>query len=894
MVFQEENADNFIIIDGSSYLYRAFYALPNLKTSSGLNSGAIHGFANMLNRILNELSPKYLVMVFDAKGKNFRHDIYDEYKANRNSMPVELSEQTGVIIELVKALGLMVIQEKGVEADDVIASIARQIKIENSRTIISSGDKDLAQLVDDNTTLMNNFDSKVLDVEGVKEKFGVKPCQIFDYLCLVGDTSDNIPGVPKVGPKTAVTLLEQYNDLDNIIENSSQLKGKLKENIESSIETIELAKKLVALKDNLKLSLDLDQLKRGGADKKKLETIIKKYELKTLSEKLNIKTKKEVIKKDYNLIKNLKELKKIVKECKLSRIYSFDTETTSLDFHKAELVGFSLSYKNNISFYCPLTHNSADDVNLPFDETLDILRELLEDESLTVIGQNLKYDINVLKKYSVIFRNKIEDTMLMSYVLSSSGKHDMDTLSSKFLDHKPISYESVAGKGKDQISFADVEISKAVEYACEDADLTFLLYQKLSTLLKKDKKLLKIYTEIEIKLMLIIADMEYIGVSLNNKELSKQSQNLAKRIDKIEKNIYKISGREFNISSPKQIQEIFYDELKLPILKKTPKGQPSTNEDVMSQLAEDHELPNLVLSYRNLLKLKNTYTDKLGDQVSNISNRLHTSYNQTITITGRLSSSSPNLQNIPIRTDDGKKIRSAFIPREGYKLFSADYSQIELRIMAHLAKDPAMIESFLTGEDIHSSTARKVFNIKEEPSSDQRRAAKAINFGLIYGISAYGLAKQLKIDNIEAKGIIDTYFAKYKRVKEFMEELKELASKQEYVETMYGRKVFLPNISHSNFQVRSAAERTAINAPIQGTAADIIKIAMINIKEWLIRENIHNVFMIMQVHDELVFEIEDSDIHRYGDKISDLMGSAEKLSVPLLVNTFSGSNWQET
>ena len=894
MVFQEENADNFIIIDGSSYLYRAFYALPNLKTSSGLNSGAIHGFANMLNRILNEYSPKYLVMVFDAKGKNFRHDIYDEYKANRNSMPAELSEQTGAIINLVEALGVMVIQQKGVEADDVIASIARQIKIKNSKTIISSGDKDLAQLVDENTILMNNFDSKVLDVEGVKEKFGVRPSQIFDYLCLVGDTSDNIPGVPKVGPKTAVTLLEQYNDLDNIIENSSQLKGKLKENIESSLETIELAKKLVALKDNLKLPLDPDQLRRGLADKTKLETIIKKYELKTLSEKLNIKAKKEVIKKDYNLIKNLKELKKIIKECKLSKIYSFDTETTSLDFHKAELVGFSLSYKNNSSFYCPLSHNSADDINLPFDDTLDIIRELLEDKSLTVIGQNLKYDINVLKKYSVIFKNKIEDTMLMSYVISSSGKHDMDTLSSKFLDHKPISYENVAGKGKDQISFADVEISKAVEYACEDADLTFLLYQKLSTLLKKDKKLLKIYTEIEIKLMLIIADMEYTGVSLNNKELSKQSQNLAKRIDKIEKNIYKISGREFNISSPKQIQEIFYDVLKLPILKKTPKGQPSTNEDVMSQLAEDHELPNLVLSYRNLLKLKNTYTDKLGDQVSDISNRLHTSYNQTITITGRLSSSSPNLQNIPIRTDDGKKIRSAFIPREGYKLFSADYSQIELRIMAHLAKDPAMIESFLTGEDIHSSTARKVFNIKDEPSSDQRRAAKAINFGLIYGISAYGLAKQLKIDNVEAKGIIDTYFAKYKRVKEFMEELKELASKQEYVETMHGRKVFLPNISHSNFQVRSAAERTAINAPIQGTAADIIKIAMINIKEWLIRENIHNVFMIMQVHDELVFEIEDSDIHRYGDKISDLMGSAEKLSVPLLVNTFSGSNWQET
>ena len=894
MVFQGENEDNFIIIDGSSYLYRAFYALPNLKTSTGLNSGAIHGFANMLNRIISEYKPKYLLMVFDAKGKNFRHEIYDQYKANRGAMPNELSEQTGDIINLVEAYGIKVLQEKGVEADDVIASITKQIKINNTKTIISSGDKDLAQLVGDNVVLINNFDSKVLDYDGVVEKFGVKPSQIFDYLCLVGDTSDNIPGVPKVGPKTAATLLGRYESLDNIIANSGELKGKLRENIESSSATINLAKKLVALKEDLKLDIKSDELCNYHPNEKNLRTIIDKYELKALSEKLNIKSKKKIIKKDYQLVKSISQLKKIINSCIKNKRYTFDTETTSLDFNQAELVGFSISYRANQSFYCPLAHNSADKVNLPFKESIDSLKLLLDNNEITVIGQNLKYDINVLRKYSLDFKNNIEDTMLMSYVLNSGGKHDLDTLASKYLNQKTISYEEVAGKGKDQISFADVEISRAVEYACEDSDLTYLIYDELKSKLDKDKKLLFIYKNIEIKLMLIIAEMEYVGVSIDEAELSKQSASLSKRLNQIEKNIYKISGRQFNISSPKQIQEIFYDELKLPVLKKTPKGQPSTNEDVMTQLAEDHELPGLILSYRNLLKLKNTYTDKLGEQVSDVSKRLHTSYNQTITITGRLSSSSPNLQNIPIRTEDGRKIRSAFIPRDGFELFSADYSQIELRIMAHLSGDIAMIDSFINGEDIHSSTARKVFNTKKEPSSEERRAAKAINFGLIYGISAYGLARQLKIENIEAKNIIDTYFAKYKRVKEYMEELKETAGKNEYVETMHGRKVFLPNITHSNFQVRSAAERTAINAPIQGTAADILKIAMIDISQWLQSNKIHNIFMIMQVHDELVFELKKSDIEHYSEKISNIMSEAENLSVPLVVNTFSGSNWQDT
>ena len=893
MVFQDKNKDNFIIIDGSSYLYRAFYALPNLKTSSGLASGAIHGFANMLNRIINEYEPKYLLMVFDAKGTNFRHKIYKEYKANRNAMPSELSEQVGAIIDLVKAYGIQVIQQKDVEADDVIASAVKQIKLNNTQIIISSGDKDLAQLVTKDVVLINSFDSKILDIKGVVEKFGVKPNQIFDYLCLVGDTSDNIPGVNKVGPKTAVTLLEKYNDLSGILKNTSNLKGKLRENLESSIKTIELAKKLVALRDDIGINLDEKDLIINSMDEDSLQKIIDKYELKALSKKLNVKSRKKEVEKNYKLVKTIDELKAIIKECKKRKLFSFDTETSSLDFNEAELVGFSISWQKDQAFYCPLSHNNSQQINLPFDQTIDLLKNLFLEDRLTVVGQNIKYDMNVLKKYSIFFKTSIEDTMLMSYVLNSGGKHDLNTLSSKYLDHSPITYEDVVGHGKDQISFADVEIEKAVTYACEDADLTYSLFEILNSMLKKNKKLYAVYKNIEIKLMHIIADMEYIGVSINSEELDNQSKNLSDRLHKIENEIYRLSGQEFNISSPKQIQEIFYDHLKLPILKKTPKGQPSTNEDVMTRLAEEHELPSLILSYRNLLKLKNTYTDKLGAQVSSVSNRLHTSYNQTVTITGRLSSSSPNLQNIPIKTEDGKKIRSAFIPQKGFKLFSADYSQIELRVMAHLSDDPEMIKSFVKGEDIHSSTAQKVFNTRGKPNTEERRAAKAINFGLIYGISAYGLARQLKIDNVEAKSIIDTYFAKYKRVREYMEELKETAKRNEFVETMHGRRVFLPNISHSNFQVRSGAERTAINAPIQGTAADILKIAMIKIQDWIKNRDIKNIHMIMQVHDELVFELKEDDIKKIGSKISEIMTDAERLNVPVIVNTFSGSSWRE-
>ncbi len=893
MVFQDKNKENLVIIDGSSYLYRAYYALPNLKTSNGMHSGAIHGFANMLNRIIDEYNPKYMLMVFDAKGKNFRHEIYKKYKATRNAMPKELSEQTEPIIDMVKAYGITVIQESGVEADDVIATAVKSHTIENVQTVISSGDKDLAQLVQNDVVLVNSFDSKVLDTQGVIDKFGVRPDQILDYLCLVGDSSDNIPGVPKVGPKTARTLLGKYNSVENIIDNTQELKGKLRENLENSHDTIDLAKKLIVLKDDLRLPLKQKDLEIKTIDTKVLKKIINKYELKSLSKKLDIKVENKTIKKKYNIVKTLSQAETIIKDCIKHKTFAFDTETTSLDFNEAELVGFSISYRENEAYYFPIAHNTFEN-NLPKEKVIDILKNLFKEKSLTIIGQNIKYDINILKKYSIVFETKLEDTMLMSYVLNSSGKHDLETLSVKFLSHTPISYEDVVGKGKDQISFADVDLENASKYACEDADLTFLLFKELSAELARDDKLDNVYQSIEIKLMRILTEMEFIGVSVDQDKLKTQSKELSKRINAIEKKIYKISGKEFNISSPKQLQEIFYDDLKLPILKKTPKGQPSTNEDVMIQLAEEHELPNLILSFRNLLKLKNTYTDKLGVQVNSISNRLHTSYNQTITLTGRLSSSNPNLQNIPIRTEDGKKIRSAFIPRRGSLLFSADYSQIELRIMAHLSDDQEMIKSFTSGEDIHSSTAMKVFNTKGAPTPDQRRAAKAINFGLIYGISAYGLARQLKIDNIEAKNIIDTYFTKYKRVREYMNELKDSAKGSEYVETMYGRKVFIPNINHSNFQVRSAAERTAINAPIQGTAADILKIAMININEWLTENNNQDTFMIMQVHDELVFEIGESKIKENERNIVKIMSEAASLRVPLLVNTFTGNSWCET
>jgi|TARA_B100000131_G_scaffold25429_1_gene24274 DNA polymerase-1 len=888
----KKNEDFFIIVDGSSYLYRAFYALPHLKNSAGLHTGAIVGFANMTQKILSEYQPKYISMIFDARGKNFRHKIYKEYKSNRKSMPQELSEQVEPILQFVESLGINIIQQPDVEADDVIASLVNKFS-STVPILISTGDKDLAQLVTKNVHIINSMNDTLLDPKGVLNKFGVKPEQILDYLTLVGDTSDNIPGVDKVGPKTAVKLLKEYGSVDNIVKNVSDLKQNLKTNIENSLDKINLAKELIALKSDLKVDENITSYSVSGKNEEKLNELTLKYELRKISKDLGLTTKPSINKKEveYVSITDIKSLEVFKKKLLTVKIFSFDTETTSLDPMVAEIAGVSFSFEANKAVYIPINHK-----NLKTEINMEILENFLKDifniKSNTVVCQNIKYEMNVLRKYNIAFSCKYHDTMIMSYIFNSNGKHDLSTLSSKYLNHESISYEDVVGKGSKQILFNELLLEEAITYACEDADITLQLYNYLLDKLSSANDQYELYKNIELPLVSVIADIEYTGVKVNSEDLNKQSRDLRKRIQLIEKKVYDEAGQEFNIGSPKQIQEIFYDVLKLPVLKKTPKGAPSTNEDVMNDLSEIHDLPKLILEYRNLSKLKNTYTDRLGEQVSEISNRLHTSYNQTVTITGRLSSSNPNLQNIPVRNQDGRNIRKAFIPEKGYKILSADYSQIELRIMSHLSQDETLKQNFMDGEDIHMATAREVFKSKSQPTKEDRRAAKAINFGLIYGISSYGLAKQLRIDNSSAKEYIDRYFKKYEGVRDFMEDTKKQAKKNGFVETMKGRKIYLPNISHSNFQVRSAAERTAINAPIQGTAADILKIAMLDISKWM-QNHQDKVKLLMQVHDELVFEIDIDFIDKASKKIKALMSNCVSIDVPLDVDLGVGNNWDK-
>ena len=891
----DKNVNNFILVDGSSYLYRAFYALPHLKNAKGDHTGAIYGVTNMLSKLIRLHNPKYLCVIFDAKGKNFRHKVYKDYKANRSSMPIELSEQVIPIINFIESLGIKVLQIPNVEADDVIATLATPNYGKNIKVIISSGDKDLAQLVNDNVILINSMDEKRLDIKGVIEKFGVHPDKIFDYLVLVGDTSDNIPGVDKIGPKTAMRLLEKYGSLDGIIENIDALKGKVQENIGKSSETIKLAKKLIKLKTDVDVKLDLDTYVIDKRDESKLSEIALKYELKNIMDYFSIEeVQKKVNKKSsYKIIDNEEEFIELISNLKKHKVFAFDTETTSLDAMQADLVGISFSYSERQAFYIPINHEDAGgNIKMEKEKIYNYLRELFSNKNIRVIGQNLKYDMNVLYKYNITFSCQIEDTMILSYIYNSSRKHDLDSLADRYLDHVTIKYKEVVGSGVKQKSFSEVGIKKAVAYACEDSDLTFRLYNYLSNKLTTHEEQSNLYHKIELPLVKVIANIEQNGVMIDSKSLESQSKDLESRIKDIEKNVYKYANKEFNISSPKQIQEIFYNDLNLPVLKKTPKGQPSTNEEVMEELSLIHELPKLILQFRNLMKLKNTYTDKLGKQVNRNTKRLHTSYNQTITITGRLSSSNPNLQNIPIKTNDGKNIRKTFIAKKGYKIISADYSQIELRVMAHLSQDKNLLNSFLNGEDVHSSTAIQVFSLKDNPNEEQRRAAKAINFGLIYGISSYGLSKQLKIDKGSAKDYIEKYFIKYNGIKDFMERTKIETKKIGYVSTLLGRRVYIPNITHNNFQIRSAAERTAINAPIQGTAADILKIAMINIDKW-INNTSYPIQMIMQVHDELVFEVHEDFVDEANLKITELMSSCYSLDVPLIVDIGIGDNWDK-
>ena len=891
----DKNAKNFVLVDGSSYLYRAYYALPHLKNSDGEHTGAIYGVSNMLSKLLRTYNPSYLCVIFDAKGKNFRHEIYDQYKANRSSMPIELSQQVSPIIDLIKSLGIKILQVPDVEADDVIATLASQNYKDNIKVLISSGDKDLAQLVNSRVTLVNSMDEKILDTKGVIKKFGVPPEKIFDYLVLVGDTSDNIPGVDKIGPKTAVSLLDKYDNLETIIQNIDNIKGKVSENLSKSIDSIAIAKKLIELKKDVDINLDLEKYIISKRDESTLSDLTSKYQLKSLSDSFGIKKakKKTDIKKSYKVINNEADFDELLQKLIKKKIFSFDTETTSLDPISAKLVGFSFSTSEGVGYYVPFSHDENNNINVKEDKIFSMLNELFRKKELTVIGQNIKYDINVLSKYKITFKCKIDDTMLLSYIYNSSGKHDLDSLAKKYLDYEKIKYDDVVGSGSKQKIFSEIDISKAKTYACEDADITLRLYNFFIEKLSKLKEQFALYNNVELPLLNVISQIEQNGVMIDHKSLLKQSIDLGERIKSIEKDVYKLADQEFNIGSPKQLQDIFYNQLKLPVIKKTPKGQPSTNEDVMQELSLVHELPKLILQYRNLSKLKNTYTDKLGTQINDKTHRLHTSYNQTVTITGRLSSSNPNLQNIPVKTDDGKKIRKTFITTKENKILSADYSQIELRVMAHISKDKSLINSFLNGEDIHSATAIEVFSLKNKtPSQEERRAAKAINFGLIYGISSFGLSKQLKINNNDAKDYIEKYFIKYEGVRDFMDKIKKDAKKKGFVSTMLGRRVHVPNITHSNFQIRSAAERTAINAPIQGTAADILKVAMIDIAKWIEKDNAP-VKIIMQVHDELVFEVNKSFVEEANSKISQLMANCFKLDVPLIVDVGIGDNWDK-
>ena len=895
MILADKNRDNFILVDGSSYLYRAYYALPHFTNSKGLNTGAIFGVINMISKLLKLYKPKYLCIIFDARGKNFRHRLYKEYKSNRKSMPPELSEQVPPIIDFIKSLGIAVLQVPDVEADDVIGTLSSHHYDSKNNIIISSGDKDLAQLVCKNVTLINSMDDKILDIDGVTTKFGVPPKSIFDYLVLVGDKSDNIPGVDKVGPKTALSLLKEYGDLDKILANINNLSGRLKDNFSNSLDKIEIAKKLIKLKIDVDIDCDIEKYIINKRDEKKLSQLVREYELKTIADNLSIETLADSVNKksSYKIIRTKEQFSKIIKKFSEAKIFSFDTETTSLDAINAKLVGVSLCMKPHESFYIPFGHDDKKQ-NIDFSEKIffEELKKLLSNTQNTIIGQNIKYDMNVLEKYGLNIESNIQDTMILSYILNSSGRHDLDTLSNKYLNHKAIAYEDIVGSGTKQKKISEIDVKLVAPYACEDADLTFRLYNYFLNKLDNLKEQYDLYRNIELPLIYVIARIEKNGVLIDTNSLKKQSLDLAKRIKSIGKDVYKLAGKEFNIGSPKQIQEIFYEDLKLPVLKKTPKGQPSTNEDVMQELSLTHELPKLILQYRNLMKLKNTYTDRLGEQINESTNRLHTSYNQTVTITGRLSSSNPNLQNIPIKTKDGKNIRKTFVAEKNYKIVSADYSQIELRVMAHLSEDKNLIKSFKNGEDIHSATAREVFMIKEDPTEEQRRAAKTINFGLIYGISSYGLSRQLKIDNNAAKDYINNYFEKYKGVKKFMDSTKTKTKEHGYISTISGRRIYLPNITHNNFQIRSAAERTAINAPIQGTAADILKIAMINIDKWIVASN-SPVRMIMQVHDELVFEIKKDFVDKAKIKINDLMMNCFKLSVPLIVDICVGDNWDK-
>ena len=895
-----EAAEHLVLVDGSYYLYRAFHAMPALSNAKGEPTGALYGIGNMLRRLLEETEPDFVAVVFDARGKTFRDDLYPQYKANRPSMPEDLARQVAPIHELVAALGLSRMEVPGVEADDVIGTLSSHALGEGMRVTLSTGDKDMAQLVNDRVTMVNPMDGAVLDPGGVEGKFGVPPRRIVDYLTLIGDAVDNVPGVPKVGPKTAIKWLGAYGSLDAVLANADRIKGKVGENLRASLEHLPLFRQLVTIKCDVVLECGVRDLVRRPPDDEKLRALYLRYEFNTwLAEIESPEPDPEETPAPAATFETVLDEERFavwLARLRAAPHFAFDTETTSLDYMQAEVVGVSFAVAAGEGAYVPLAHcYPGAPAQLARTTALDALRPLLEDPERPKIGQNLKYDMSVLANHGVRLRGLRFDTMLESYVVDSTAtRHDMDALALRYLDYRTIHFEDIAGKGAGQLRFDQIPIEEAGPYAAEDAEVTLRLHETLWPRLEREPSLRRLFDEIEIPLVPVLSKMERRGVRIDVPMLEKQSEELAARMAEVEAQAHEAAEAPFNLGSPKQIQNILYDQLGLPVRAKTPKGQPSTAESVLQELAHDFELPRLILEHRAVSKLRSTYTRALPACVNPRTGRVHTSYHQAVASTGRLSSSDPNLQNIPIRTAEGRRVRQAFVPEAGWRMIAADYSQIELRIMAHLSGDEGLQVAFASGADVHRATAAEVFGLAPDAvDPEHRRRAKAINFGLIYGMSAFGLGRQLGIGRNEAKAYVDLYFARYPGVRRFMDDTRIRARERGFVETVYGRRLYLPEINSRNANRRQYAERTAINAPMQGTAADIIKRAMVRIDRWL-DEHALSARMIMQVHDELVLEVPENELEAVRAGVREHMVNAADLSVPLEVDLGVGSNWDET
>ena len=929
-----------VLVDGSSYLFRAYHAMPPLNNSKGMPTGAVKGVVNMMRSLAKDYASANIVVVFDAKGPTFRNEMYVEYKAHRPPMPDDMRPQIEPIHQIINAMGLPLLIIPGVEADDVIGTLAAQATAQGIDTLISTGDKDMAQLVSPHVGLVNTMTNTYLDEEGVFTKFGVRPDQIIDYLAIVGDTADNIPGVPGAGPKTAVKWLAAYDTLENLMEKADEIGGKIGEKLRNALDFLPLSQALTTIKLDVELEQSLDQMAPKPVDQAALLALYEDLEFRSWANvliqdgvtassppithghsnaatnhpsnnpsnhsshaSLNdneapqkvIPTPQVVAHKNYSTVTTLADLALWLKACKEATIFAFDTETTSLNYMEAQLVGVSLCIEAGTAIYIPCGHDyvgAPEQISRP--DLIAAIKPLLEDATQVICGQNLKYDINVLANYNIQWQAKIIDSMVQSYVLNSTAsRHNMDALAQHYLDYQTVKYIDIAGKGVKQLTFNQVDIELASPYAAEDADITLRLAQHFSACLVLEPNLGKVYDTIERPLVPVLSRMERIGALVDAKVLGEQSQVIGKRLIELERDAYELAGEVFNLSSTQQLGAILYEKLGIPVTKKTPKGKPSTAEAVLQELAQDYELPKLLLQYRSLSKLKSTYTDKLPLEINPATGRIHTSYHQAVAATGRLSSSDPNLQNIPIRSAEGRQIRQAFVVPKGQVMVAADYSQIELRIMAHLSKDEGLLNAFATGQDVHKATAAEVFGVTvEQVSSDQRRSAKAINFGLIYGMSAFGLAKQLGISRAQSQDYIGRYFTRYPGVQEYMDHTKAIAAEQGYVETIYGRRLYLPDIKASNAIARQAAERTAINAPMQGTAADIIKRAMVSVDAWLASSGL-NARMTMQVHDELIFEVDASQVDKLVVGIKSAMEGAAELLVPLIVDVGVGDNWDQ-